>query len=164
MAYSRRFYYFSLIAASVTTSSLTEILRTTLPWKDTDNMTLQYSLSWFHAFLMIQQMLQIWSLVPLPFLNPAWTSGSSRFTYDWSLAWRILSITLLALEKTLESPLDSKEIQPVYPKGNQSWIFIGRTDAEAETPILWPPDVKNWLIWKDPLPLEKPVCRSGRNS
>ena len=53
-------------------------------------------------------------------------------------------------EKTLESPLDSKEIQPVHPKGNQHWIFIGRTDAEAETPVLWPPDVKSWLIWKDP--------------
>ena len=53
------------------------------------------------------------------------------------------------LEKTLESPLDCKEIQPVYPKGNHSWIFTGRTDAEAETPILWPPDAKNWLIWKD---------------
>ena len=56
----------------------------------------------------------------------------------------------MVLEKTLESPLDCKEIQPVHPKGDQSWIFIGRTDAEAETPILWPPDVKNWLIWKDP--------------
>ena len=56
----------------------------------------------------------------------------------------------VVLEKTLESPLDSKEIQPVHPKGNQSWIFIGRTDAEAETPILWPPDVKNGLIGKDP--------------
>ena len=54
----------------------------------------------------------------------------------------------LVLEKTLESPLDCKEIQPVHPKGNQSWIFIGRTDAEAESPILWPPDVKSWLIWK----------------
>ena len=54
------------------------------------------------------------------------------------------------LEKTLESPLDCKEIQPVHPKGNKSWIFIGRTDAEAETPILWSPDAKNWLIWKDP--------------
>ena len=52
--------------------------------------------------------------------------------------------------KTLESPLDCKEIQPVHPKGNQSWIFIGKTDAEAETPILWPPDVKSWLIWKAP--------------
>ena len=56
----------------------------------------------------------------------------------------------VVLEKTLESPLDSKEIQPVHPKGNQSWIFIGRTDVEAETPILGPPDGKNWLIWKDP--------------
>ena len=52
--------------------------------------------------------------------------------------------------RRLESPLDCKEIQSVHPKGNQSWIFIGRTDAEAETPKLWPPDVKNWLIWKDP--------------
>ena len=56
----------------------------------------------------------------------------------------------MVLEKTFESPLDCMEIQPVHPKGNQSWIFIGRADAEAETPILWPPDVKNWLIWKDP--------------
>ena len=54
------------------------------------------------------------------------------------------------LEKTLESLLDCKEIQPVHPKGNQSWIFTGRTDAEAETSIFWPPDGKNWLIWKDP--------------
>ena len=56
----------------------------------------------------------------------------------------------MLLEKTLESPLDCKEIKPVNPKGNQSWKFIGRTDAEAETPILWPPDGKNWFIWKDP--------------
>ena len=56
----------------------------------------------------------------------------------------------VVLKKTLESPLDCMEIQPVSPKGNQSWIFIGRTSAEAETPILWPPDVKNWLIGKDP--------------
>ena len=56
----------------------------------------------------------------------------------------------VVLEKTLKSPLDCKEIQPVNPKGNQSWIFIGKIDAEAETPILWLPYVKNWLIWKDP--------------
>ena len=56
----------------------------------------------------------------------------------------------MVLEKTLESPLDCKEIQPVHPKGNQSQILTGRTDAEAETPILWPPDVKNKLIGKDP--------------
>ena len=56
----------------------------------------------------------------------------------------------VVLEKTLESTLDCKEIKPVNPKGNQSWIFVGRTDAEAETPILWPPGVKNWLMGKDP--------------
>ena len=57
----------------------------------------------------------------------------------------------VVLEKTLESPLDCKEIQPVHPKEDQSWVFIGRTDAEAEIPILWPPDVKSWLIGKDPV-------------
>ena len=56
----------------------------------------------------------------------------------------------VVLEKTLESPLDCKEIKAVHPKGHQSWIFIGRTDAEAETPILWPPDTKNWFVGKDP--------------
>ena len=56
----------------------------------------------------------------------------------------------VVLEKTLESPLDCKEIQPVHSKGDHSWVFVGRTDVEAETPILWPPDVKHWLIWKDP--------------
>ena len=56
----------------------------------------------------------------------------------------------VVLEKTLESPLDSKEIQSVHPKGKQSCVFIGRIDAEAETPVLWPPDAKSWLIWKDP--------------
>ena len=67
---------------------------------------------------------------------------------SWALTnWCFWTVKL---EKTLESPLDCKEIQPVHPKGNQPWIFIGKTDAEPETPILWPPDVKNWLIWKDP--------------
>ena len=56
----------------------------------------------------------------------------------------------VVLEKTLENPLDCKEIKPVHPKGDQFWVFIWRTDVEAETTILWPPDVKNWLIWKDP--------------
>ena len=56
----------------------------------------------------------------------------------------------VVLEKTLERSLDHKEIQPVHPKGDQSWVFIRRTDVEAETPVLWPPDVTSWLIWKDP--------------
>ena len=63
---------------------------------------------------------------------------------------RIDAFELWVLEKTLESPLDCKEIKPVNPKRNQSWIFIGRTDAETETPILWPPDAKNRLLRKDP--------------
>ena len=67
---------------------------------------------------------------------------------SWALKnWYFWTVVL---EKTLESPLDCKEIQPVHPKGNQSWIFSGRTDAEAETLILWSPDVKNWLLGKDP--------------
>ena len=60
------------------------------------------------------------------------------------------SFWTMVLEKTLDSPLDCKEVQPVYPKGDQSWVFIGRTNAEAETPILWLPDAKSWLIGKDP--------------
>ena len=69
--------------------------------------------------------------------------GESWVTKNWCF-WTVV------LEKTLESPLDCKEIQPVHSKGNQAWVFTGRTDVEAETPILWPPDVKNRLIWKDP--------------
>ena len=66
---------------------------------------------------------------------------------SWVQNWCFWTVVL---EKTLESPLNCKEIQPVHPKGNQSWIFIGRTDTGAEALILWPPDAKNWLIWKDP--------------
>jgi len=69
--------------------------------------------------------------------------------YQESWAPKNLCFWTVVLEKTLESPLDCKEIQPVHPKGNQSWIFIGRNDVGAETPILWPPNAKNWLIWKD---------------
>ena len=71
----------------------------------------------------------------------------------------------VVLEKTLKSPLDCKEIKPINPKGNQSWILIGRTDAEVETPILWPPDVKNWLTEKDPdagKDWKRPWCRRRR--
>ena len=65
---------------------------------------------------------------------------------SWAQNWCFWTV----LEKTLKSPLDCKEIQPVHPKGDQSWVFIGKTDVEAETPILWPPDVKSWLTGKDP--------------
>ena len=144
------------------------------------------------AFSMIQWMLAIWSLVPLPFLKPACeikrclllgrkvrtnldiqkqkhyfaNKGPSSQGYGFSSShirmweldceeswapknWCFWTGVLEKTEKTPESPLDCKEIQPVHPKGNQYWLFIGRTDAEAETPILWPPDGKNWLIWKN---------------
>ena len=80
---------------------------------------------------------------------------SSSHVWMWELdykeSWALKNwcFWTVVLEKTLKSPLDCKEIQPVHPKGNQSWIFIGRTDPEAETPILWPPDVNNWLTGKD---------------
>ena len=70
--------------------------------------------------------------------------------YKGSWAWKNWCFWSMVLEKTLESLLDHKEIQPVHPKRDQSWISIGRTDVEAETPILWPPDVKNWVICKNP--------------
>ena len=73
-----------------------------------------------------------------------------ELNYKESWALKNWCFWTVVLEKTLESPLDCKEIQPVHPKVNQSWLFIGRTDAEPEAPKLWPPDVKNWLIWKDP--------------
>ena len=81
---------------------------------------------------------------------------SSSHVWMWELdckeSWALKNwcFWTVVLEKTLESPLDCKEIQQVNPKGNQSWIFIGKTDTESEAPILWPPDVKNWLIGKDP--------------
>ena len=71
---------------------------------------------------------------------------------DYKESWALRNwwFWTVLLEKTLECPLDSKEIQPVHPKGNHSWMFTGRTDVEAETPILWPLDVNKWVIWKDP--------------
>ena len=70
--------------------------------------------------------------------------------YKESLVPKNWCFWTVVLKKMLESPLDCKEIQPVHPKGDQSWIFIGRSDAEADTPILLPPDMKNWLLGKDP--------------
>ena len=81
---------------------------------------------------------------------------SSGHVWMWELdykenwAQKNWCFSTVVLEKTLESPLDCKEIQPVHPKIDQSWVFIGGTDVEAETPVFWPPDLKSWLIWKDP--------------
>ena len=94
------------------------------------------------------------------FINKGPSSQSYGFSSSHVLMWELdceeswapknWCFWTVVLEKTLENSLDFKNIQPVHPKGNQSWIFLGRTDAEAETPILWPPDVKSWLIRKDP--------------
>ena len=81
---------------------------------------------------------------------------SSSHVWMWELDHKVdwapknWCFRIVVLEKTLESPLDSKETKPVNPKGNSPWVFIGRTDAEVEAPLLWPPDGKNWLIGKDP--------------
>ena len=82
--------------------------------------------------------------------------------YKKCWAWKNWCFWTVVLEKTLESPLDYKEIQPVHPEGDQSWVFIGRTDVEAETPILWPPDVKNSFIGKDLDAGKRPWCRRRR--
>ena len=96
------------------------------------------------------------------FANKGLSSQSNGFSsshvwmwdLDYKESWALKNwcFWTVVLEKTLESPLDCKETQPVHPKGDQSWILIRKTDAEAETPVLWPPDLKNWLIWKDPDP------------
>ena len=81
---------------------------------------------------------------------------SSSHIWMWELSYKESWVQKnwcfwnVVLEKILESPLDYKEIQPVHPKGDQFWVFIGGTDVEAETPILWPPDAESWLFWKDP--------------
>ena len=76
--------------------------------------------------------------------------GCWELDYEESWVLKNWYFWTVVLEKTLESPLDCKEIQPVHPKGDQFWVFIGRTDNEAETPIIWPPDMKNWLLENDP--------------
>ena len=76
--------------------------------------------------------------------------GCESGTVKKAECWKIDAFETVVLKKTLESPLDCKEIQPVHPKGDQSWVFIGRTDAEVETPVFWPSHSKSWLIGKDP--------------
>ena len=113
------------------------------PWKKSYNQSRQYIKKQRHYFVNKCPSIQGYGF-------------SSSHVWMWELdykeSWALKNwyFWTAVLEKTLESPLDCKEIQLVHPKGDQSWVFIGRTDVEAETPILWPPDVKNWFIWKDP--------------
>ena len=117
--------------------------KTLAPWKESYDQPRQHIIKQRHYFANKGPLSQSYGF-------------SSSHVWMWELnykeSWapKNWCFWTVVLEKTLESPLDCKEIQPVHLKGNQSWIFIGRTDAEAETLILWPPDVKNWLIGKDP--------------
>jgi len=101
------------------------------------------------------RILRSWRLVPSLMANRWGNSGwlyfgGLRNHFEESWAPKNWCFWTVVLEKTLESPLDCKEIQPIHPKEDQSCVFTGRTDVEAETPILWPPDVKSWFTWKDP--------------
>ena len=101
-----------------------------------------------HSKNRIMSYFHIWKLTGI------WFSSSHVWMWelDYKQRWaeKNWCFWTVVLEKPLESLLDCKEIQPVHPKGNEAWILIGRTNAEAVTPILWPPDEKSWLIWKDP--------------
>ena len=120
-----------------------EIKRHLTPWKESYDQRRQHIKKQRHYFAQKCSYSQSYGF-------------SNSHVWMWQLdskkGWVLKNWCLqtVVLEKTLERLLDCKEIQPVHPKGNQPWIFLGRTDAEAETPILWPPNVKNWLIWKDP--------------
>ena len=118
-------------------------LKTLTPWKKSDDQSRQYIKKQRHYFANKGPSSQSYGF-----------SSSHKWMWelDYKESWVLKNwcFWTVVLEKTLKSLLDCKEIQPVHLKGNQSWMFFGRTDVEAETPILWPSDAKNWLIWKDP--------------
>ena len=107
------------------------------------------SIPQFHLEL---PMMSLYTSMLLYFSNSFSSSHVQMWELDYKESWALKNwwFWIVMLEKTLESPLDCKEIKPVNPKGNQPWIFLRRIDAEAEAPILWPPDEKRWLIRKDP--------------
>ena len=116
-------------------------------------MKLKTLAPWKKSYIQHRQHIKKWRQY---FANKVLSSQSYGFSsshvWMWELDYKEIwaqknwCFWTVVLEKTLESPLDCKEIQPVHPKGNQSWVFTGRTDAEAETPVLWPPEAKNWLL------------------
>ena len=114
-----------------------------IPWKESSHQPRQHIKKQGHFFANNGLPSQVYDFPVVMYGCESWTIKICWGSKNWCF-WTVV------LEMTLESPLDCKEIQPVHPKGNQSWIFIGRTEAEAKTPILWPPDANSWLIWKDP--------------
>ena len=119
------------------------LLQTLVIWKESYDQPRQH----------IEKQRHYFANKGLPSQGYSFSSGHVwmwELDYKGSWAQKNWCFWTVVLEKTLESPLDCKEIQPVHPEGNQSWIFIGRTDTVAETPILWLPDAKSWLIGKDP--------------
>ena len=131
------------------------------PWKKTYDQPRQHVKKQRHYFANKGPMTNLHSILKSRDITKKGPSGqrygfSSSHVWMWELDYNESSVPkkwcfwTVVLEETLESPLDCREIQPVHPKGSQSWIFIGRTDVEAETQILWPPDVKNWPIGNDP--------------
>ena len=129
--------------AQTSGSQISECVRFLPPWKESYDQPRQHIKKQRHYF----------ANKGLSGQGYGFSSGHVwMWELDYKKSWALKNwcFWTVKLEKTLESPLDCKEIQPVHPKGNQSWVFIGGTDVEAETPIVWPPDVKNWLIWKDP--------------
>ena len=120
-----------------------EIKRTFSPWKKSYDQPRQHTKKQKHYFAKKGPSSQ-------SYVFPSSHVWMWKLDYKQSWVLKNWCFWTVVLEKTLESPLDCKGIKSVHPKGNQSWIFIGRTDAEAETPIFWPPDAKNWLTGKDP--------------
>ena len=118
-------------------------LKTLTPWKKSYDQHRQHTKKQRHYFAKKGPSSQDYGFSSGPVCFWELDYKESWVLKNWCF-WTVVS------EKTPDSPLDCKEIQPVHPKGNQSWVFIGRTDVEAETPILWPPDTKGWLIGKDP--------------
>ena len=112
------------------------------PWKESHDQPRQHIKKQRHYFANKVHLVKALVFPVVMYRCESWTIKKA--------AQKIWCFWTAVLEKTLESPLDCKEIQPVHPKGDQSRVFIGRNDAEAETPILWLPDAKSWLIWKDP--------------
>ena len=125
------------------TSNCRSDLEQILPGSPQEQPTLLSPWSWTSGFQNYGKRNFYWLSPQLVLVKVALDCEESWAPKNWCF-WTVV------LEKTLESPLDCKEVQPVHPKGDQSWVFIGRTDVEAETPILWPPDAKSWLIGKDP--------------